>query len=493
MTDQFPEGSPDLVLRFGDRILSFCLTRLPPDLARAATEETFARAHERLDHLADPNQLRAWLYAIARNAVVDQIRLHDPAVHIDPGDDLTRPAAAPLFWETAASLQEREQEVLDLHVRHGLDGDELAAATGAERRHCDVLLVRLHSHIERTLGSLLLARHGRRDCAALDLALAGWDGVYDPRTRSTVTAHADGCAACTARRSALTMAPNFPGSLPLTEAPPSLADTPRPIVDTWRWRSDGFPESSGTPNTPAGIGLSEVEPGENPEVARRLHTPLVPLTPIGAEPDDTASRSPAVTTRTGGLGRRIGIGLALFATLAIVLGVGWAVLAGDDSSDGDTRADETAATPDPTAMSTEATPTVGAAATGADAQSTAEAAASPTLEPTPEPTVDDGTVTVTAVLFQPVVVSAATGADCDPVTSEVTLAVAGAPLSGRITWTLADAEGEAPLEPVADQPNRWSGTIGPFAGPGEAVVTVELTSADGSPVTVANRLIVERC
>ena len=89
--------------------------------------------------------------------------------------------------------------------------------------------------------------------------------------------------------------------------------------------------------------------------------------------------------------------------------------------------------------------------------------------------------------------SAATGADCDPVTSEVTLAVAGAPLSGRITWTLADAEGEAPLEPVADQPNRWSGTIGPFAGPGEAVVTVELTSADGSPVTVANRLIVERC
>ncbi|WP_421119163.1 sigma-70 family RNA polymerase sigma factor [Aquihabitans daechungensis] len=206
--------------RYAPRVHAFC-TRLlnEPHTASDATQDTFVAAAQRLDQLRDPSALRAWLYAIARNECTRHGRARARAVPTEDavmagqtGDDLgadepARAAAADetgaILWDAAAGLDEGDRILLELHVRHGLEGAELAEAAGVAPGQISMATGRMRERVARSVGALLIARKGRADCPGLQVVLADWDGSYDVLTRKRVARHIDSCELCDERRAAL--------------------------------------------------------------------------------------------------------------------------------------------------------------------------------------------------------------------------------------------------------------------------------------------------
>ena len=126
--------------RYVHAIYSFCRSRLRNDGDAAdATQHTFVRAASRLTQLREPQKLRPWLYAIARNQILSTAPLASQTVDGEwkdslassdprPEIDLVRVDMSAQLWEAADGLQPRDQEVLELHIRHGLMGPALAEA-----------------------------------------------------------------------------------------------------------------------------------------------------------------------------------------------------------------------------------------------------------------------------------------------------------------------------------------------------------------------------
>src|SRR5690349_17159268 len=151
--------------RYARRIHDFCFSMLR-DREEAADlmQDTFLTAAERLGQLRDPSRLRPWLYAIARSHALHRLRSR---ARVDPTGDVPEVAttdAGPdavasqdelreLVWSAAAGLGDRDRALLDLHVRQGLDGAELAAAVGTTPANAYVLMSRLRDQVERSLGS----------------------------------------------------------------------------------------------------------------------------------------------------------------------------------------------------------------------------------------------------------------------------------------------------------------------------------------------------
>jgi hypothetical protein len=124
--------------------------------------------------------------------------LPDPAT--GPEQAAQRSDLRQLVWNAAAGLSERDRALLDLHLRHGLEGAELGQAMGVDPGHAYVLLSRLRDQVERSLGALLVARLGRADCPDLSQLLSDWDGRFSPLIRKRVARHVDACQVCSERR-----------------------------------------------------------------------------------------------------------------------------------------------------------------------------------------------------------------------------------------------------------------------------------------------------
>lgn len=225
--------------RYGDRLYDFChaLLRDREDAADAVAD-TFVRCAERIGQLRDPGSLRPWLYAIARSEALRRLRHRrrfvpdaEPELAamadrtgVDPQRAAEQQALRDLVWRAAAGLAERDQTILTLHLRHGLDGAELGEAMGVTAQHAYVLLNRLRGQVERSLGALLVARLGRRDCAELDGVLAGWDGRFSPLIRKRVARHVDTCTVCTGRRAKVASPWALLSAVALVPAPLALRD-----------------------------------------------------------------------------------------------------------------------------------------------------------------------------------------------------------------------------------------------------------------------------
>jgi RNA polymerase sigma factor (sigma-70 family) len=205
--------------------------------AADVVHDTFVRAARRIDGLREPERLRAWLFAILRNEATDWLRrrgreiAEDVAVmseHLaadlpEPHTELSRSELADVVWSAAEALQQRDREVLELHVRAGLEAGDLADALGVTPGHAAVLLSRMRDRMEKAIGALLIARLGRRECSALDGLLARWDGRFTLEIRSRVTRHVESCPVCTRGRMQLASYQQLaPAVLPLFVVPEGL-------------------------------------------------------------------------------------------------------------------------------------------------------------------------------------------------------------------------------------------------------------------------------
>ncbi len=221
--------------RYADRLYDYAHSLLRDrEEAADAIQETFLVVANRLNQLNDHDRLRPWLYAITRNCAMQTLRTRRrealdevedmPDLSIGPAREAEVNELRDLVWTAAAGLSEKEQSLLTLHLRHGLDGAELGAALGISSNQANVALSRLRDQVEKSLGALLIARPGASDCFGLQGILEDWDGRFSTVIRKRVVRHVEACEVCGERRKTLVSPWALLGTVPLVAAPLSLRE-----------------------------------------------------------------------------------------------------------------------------------------------------------------------------------------------------------------------------------------------------------------------------
>src|SRR5580693_6037377 len=209
-----PEGLAEAYDRYASPLYTYCrsLLREPADAADAV-QDTFVIAASRLAELRDPNRLRPWLYAVARNECHRRLRARTVQVTrpLDEMPDVTDTSAdvsgeaerdelRTLLRSAVRGLNSGEQDLIELQLRQGLDVAEIAAVLGVSRNHAHALLSRTRDQLEISLGALLVARSGREDCSALNTMLTDWDGQLNVLMRKRINRHIENCPVCAERK-----------------------------------------------------------------------------------------------------------------------------------------------------------------------------------------------------------------------------------------------------------------------------------------------------
>lgn len=220
---------------YAGKLHAYCWSLLRDHEAAAdALQDTFIVADRCIGQLRDPAKLRPWLYAIARNECLRQLRSRPRSVPLDEAGDMTDEDAVDidsgmreeevrdLVWAAAKGLNPGEYEVLELYLRHDLDGADLAAALGVSRNHAHALLSRARGQFETSLAALIVARTGRASCGALNTLLADWDGDMDVLLRKRINRHIERCDVCGERRRREVRPARLLSMLPFVLAPAAL-------------------------------------------------------------------------------------------------------------------------------------------------------------------------------------------------------------------------------------------------------------------------------
>ncbi|HEY3652795.1 MAG TPA: sigma-70 family RNA polymerase sigma factor [Streptosporangiaceae bacterium] len=207
-----PAGLAEAYDRYATPLYSFCRTMLrEPADAADAVQDTFVIAAPRMAGLRDPERLRSWLYAVARNECHRRLRAGSQHASIEEAPDVTDEAAdvaadveradlRALVRDALGGVGPTEREVLELQLRQGLSGGEVASVLGISRNHAHALLSRARDQLGTSLGALVVARTGRQDCPELDAMLRDWDGALTVLMRKRINRHVERCDVCSGRR-----------------------------------------------------------------------------------------------------------------------------------------------------------------------------------------------------------------------------------------------------------------------------------------------------
>lgn len=206
-----PEGLAAAYDKYAGDLYGYCqsLLRVPDDAADAV-QDTFLVAASKLGGLRNPERLRAWLYAVARNECLGRLKsrnasspLQDipepPDDSVDVGGEAERAETVALVRAAVGGLNDGERDVIN-QLWHGLEVAEAAAVLGVSRNYAYTLFSRARDQLEASVGVLLVGRSGREDCATLDSLLGDWDGRLTALLRKRVGRHIDRCPVCSDRR-----------------------------------------------------------------------------------------------------------------------------------------------------------------------------------------------------------------------------------------------------------------------------------------------------
>ncbi|HVK28751.1 MAG TPA: sigma-70 family RNA polymerase sigma factor [Nocardioides sp.] len=227
--------------KYADRLHDFAFSMLRnPVEAQDCVADSFVLMAEKVGQLRDPSRLRPWLYSVVRNECLRTLRARGREAHDDEwleampdqgrgpedqvADDAVQAELRELVWAAVEGLNDRDRALIDLHLRQGLEGAELAAAMDVTPANAYVMLSRARDQVERALGALLIARKGSEDCAELAGLLKDWDGTFSPLIRKRVARHIDGCEVCETRRKLMVSPLALFAGVPAFAAPPSLRD-----------------------------------------------------------------------------------------------------------------------------------------------------------------------------------------------------------------------------------------------------------------------------
>jgi RNA polymerase sigma factor (sigma-70 family) len=232
-----PAGLAAAYDRYAAPLYGYCRWVLrDPAQAAKALRETFAVAAREGGGPKDAGQLRAWLYAIARDQCYRRLRTAEPGF-----DEITDRAGREgqaagagrtteltevqrLIRETLAELKPQEHEVIELSVRHSLDEAELATVLEVSWSRAHTLATHAREHLETALDALLIARTGRESCPDLAALLSDWDGRLTVPVGQLTARHLEHCETCASRRHGALRPEMVSRLLPLAELPAGLRE-----------------------------------------------------------------------------------------------------------------------------------------------------------------------------------------------------------------------------------------------------------------------------
>jgi RNA polymerase sigma factor (sigma-70 family) len=238
-----PAGLAEAYDRYAAPLYTYCRTMLrEPADAADAVQDTFVIAASRLSGLRDPERLRSWLYAVARNECHRRLRSRSEQAPLEEAPDVTDEAAdvsagteravlRALVRDATNGLGPAEREVVELQLHQGLASGEVASVLGISRNHAHALLSRARDQLETALGVLLVARSGRRDCPVLDPLLKDWDGRLTVLLRKRINRHIGRCPVCSERQRRETAPAMFLGAVPIAALPLATAALPAGLRD----------------------------------------------------------------------------------------------------------------------------------------------------------------------------------------------------------------------------------------------------------------------
>ncbi len=137
-----------------DAVYRFLYRRtLVREIAEDITSMTFIKAMESIRSFnPTKGELRAWLYRIARNLMIDHYRSTRPSIDIDsvwdlPSDDVTslmteRKVDAEMLHKALHTLTQDQREIVMLRVWEGLSYKEIADLTGKSENNAKVIFSR---------------------------------------------------------------------------------------------------------------------------------------------------------------------------------------------------------------------------------------------------------------------------------------------------------------------------------------------------------------
>ena len=221
--------------RYADRLYDFCVGIVGQRDAADCVQEAFCTAVVALPTLRDPDKLRPWLYAIARNQALRTLRTRRretasddlpevASTEVGPDARAARNELVALVAQAEGGLSDRDREVLDLVYRHGLSVAELAHALDVSNDSAKKIVQRLGQTVERSLGALVVARQARAGhitCSELATIVADWDGRFTILVRKRISRHVETCANCGEHRSRLFSAKALLGTSPMLIPAPS--------------------------------------------------------------------------------------------------------------------------------------------------------------------------------------------------------------------------------------------------------------------------------
>lgn len=308
--------------RYSDRMHDFCWSLLrSPDEAADATQDTFVIAADRLHQLRDPEKLRPWLYAVARSVAMGQLRHRrreraeaDLEEIIDvtdgPHEVAHRGELRDLVWQAAQGLSERDRTIMDLHLRQGLEGRDLAMAMDVTENNANVMLSRVRDRVERSLGAFLVARLGSEHCEELQALLRNWDGRFTPLVRKRVARHVDECEACDARRRSVASPWALLGTVPMIPAPTALRDRVLGRIDLTsagraRPRIRRFPTKVAAVAVAALVGTGGIVAGAEALRGRTANDPAPSVAAVAAGSEGTTTLRLDDATEAAAAGLRL--------------------------------------------------------------------------------------------------------------------------------------------------------------------------------------------
>jgi RNA polymerase sigma factor (sigma-70 family) len=232
-----PDGLAYAYDRYAESLYKYCQSMLSdPADAADVVQDTFVVAASRLDSLRDPDQLRPWLYAVARNECLRMLRTRKTTSALDEVPEVTDEEAdvsedaesaelRALLQRAIGGLNPSEHEVIELQLRQGLETAEVASVLGVSHNHAHSLLSRAHDQLEACLGVLLVSRAGRDECEELDSMLFGWDGQLTTALCKRVHRHIERCTTCTNCRALVLRPDMFLGLPPLAGMAAAAAES----------------------------------------------------------------------------------------------------------------------------------------------------------------------------------------------------------------------------------------------------------------------------
>lgn len=203
---------------------------------------------------------------------------------VDPAEAAHDAELLALVRSAADSLPERDSDVLDLHLRHGLTAGEIGEDIGVAQVEASRMLDRTMGRLDEAVGARILFHRGRPRCALLR-DLLGSDGAatFGPDAAALISAHVGVCADCAERRRTRLAPSALFAAIPVAVAPLAVKAHVAAALE-----AAGVPMSgSATMAAPGGAGAGQGAGGGG-----WYGTALTPRTPVPLQAAPVPPRPP---------------------------------------------------------------------------------------------------------------------------------------------------------------------------------------------------------